>query len=115
LRPTARGQVRRRMIRDGMGQSPSATRPAAHRISYHVGAGRRQHRDLQGGCRHPRRPHLGDRQGRQPGVRTGNTGPRDRASTEILAGEGHILTAGGSTRTCISFRPTRSPTPFTRA
>ena len=94
-----RGEVRRRQgdpRRHGTVADGHARRRRA-RPGHHLGRHRRQHRHLQGRRRHSRRPHLGDRQERAtracmdgvtPGLEIG-------ASTEILAGEGHILTAGG--------------------
>ena len=69
-----------KVIRDGMGQSPVARRARRHAgPRHHLGRRRRQHGHLQGGRRHPRRPHRRDRQGRQP-RRDGrrHAGPRDR-------------------------------------
>ena len=55
-----------KVIRDGMGQSPAASRePGSPDLVITSVIVHRRHRHLQGRCRHPRRPHRGDRQGRQ--------------------------------------------------
>ena len=67
------------------------------RSRHHQRRHRRQHRHLQGRRRRSRRPHL-RRSARRaiPAIMDGVTpGLEIGASTEILAGEGHILTAGG--------------------
>ena len=55
-----------KVIRDGMGQSPTATRARRRaRPRHHQRRHRRRTRHLQGRRRHPRRPDLRDRQGRE--------------------------------------------------
>ena len=87
-----------KVIRDGMGQSPTATRAGgAPDLVITIGADRRQHaastRPTSASAtaasrRSARRAIPGIMDGVTPGLEIG-------ASTEILAGEGHILTAGG--------------------
>ncbi len=86
-----------KVIRDGMGQSAARharrrrPRPRHHERRSSSTTGHRQGRH-----RHPRRPHRRRRQGRQPrhhGRR--HPGLVVGAGTEVIAGEGLIVTAGG--------------------
>ena len=93
-----RGEVRRRQgdpRRHGTVADGDACRRSA-RPRHHQRRRDRRRRHLQGRRRHSRRPHRRDRQGGQPGHHgRRHAGLEIGASTEILAGEGQILTAGG--------------------
>ncbi len=83
-----------KVIRDGMGQSQAAQTEGAvdtvitnALIIDHWGI-------VKADIGHRRRAHRQDRQGRQPRYPAGR-GYRHRPGTEIIAGEGKIVTAGG--------------------
>jgi urease subunit alpha len=81
-----------KVIRDGMGQSQRPRRGGRH--GHHQCADRRSLGHRQGRHRHQGRAHRRHRQGRQPGHAAGRD-HRHRPGTEVIAGEGMILTAGG--------------------
>jgi urease subunit alpha len=84
-----------KVIRDGMGQSQIDPRCGRHGHGDHQRADRRPHRHLQGRCGPAGRAHREDRQGRQSRYAAGRDDAIVGPSTEAIAGEGKILTAGG--------------------
>ena len=86
-----------KVIRDGMGQSQATHADGAARPGHHQRGHPRSLGHRQGRRRHPRRPHRA-RSARPatPTSWTASTRTRHRAAaTEVIAGEGKILTAGG--------------------
>ena len=86
-----------KVLRDGMGQAAGVTDDARARLRHHQRAHRRLDRHPQGRRRHQGRPHRRHRQGRQSrrDGRRRPTGMVVGVTTEAIAGEGLILTAGG--------------------
>ncbi len=86
-----------KVIREGMGQAAGVGDEGRARLRHHQRAHRRLDRHLQGRHRHQGRTHRRHRQGRQS-RRDGGRRPNGMivgVTTEVIAGEGLILTAGG--------------------
>ncbi len=86
-----------KVLRDGMGQAAGVSRRSRARSRHHQRAHHRLDRHLQSRRRRQTRPHRRHRQGRKSrcdGRRLARTSIVG-ATTEAIAGEGLILTAGG--------------------
>ena len=84
-----------KVIRDGMGQSQATHADGRRRHRHHQRADPRPLGHRQGRCRHQGRAHRRDRQGRQSRTSSRTSPSSIGPGTEVIAGEGKILTAGG--------------------
>jgi urease subunit alpha len=96
-----------KVIRDGMGQSQATRAQGRRRHRHHQRADHRPLGHLQGRRGAQGRAHRRHRQGRQSGHPAG-VDHHHRPGTEIIAGEGKILTAGGMDATSTSSARSRS-------
>ena len=84
-----------KVIRDGMGQSAGHQQAGRGRHRHHQRADPRPLGHREGRRRHQGRPHRRDRQGRQSRTSSRASTIVIGPGTEVIAGEGKILTAGG--------------------